>query len=81
MALEMFFSTVFLEGISGKSATGKSSRMGALPFLSLAGSLVSRSRAWVLVLDKPSSNSWLCLLSLLDLGQDPQPLQVSCLCL
>lgn len=65
---------IFPQGISGKPTSGKSPPVVALPFFSLAGSLGPKSRAWILVLDKPSSNFWLCLLSLLDLGQDTQPL-------
>lgn len=52
-----YSSAMFLEGTSGKSTTDKSSPLGAFPFLSVAGSLVSRSRAWVLVLDNRGSES------------------------
>lgn len=60
---ERLFLVVFLEGSPDKSTTGKSPPVGALPCLAWPGSLLSRSRAWVLLLDKPVQVLSLLLLS------------------
>lgn len=70
MTLEMFLSTVFPEGaLSGKFTAANSSPPGPFLLLFFVGRLVSRLKAWVLVLGQPGSKSRLWLYSLLDLGK------------